>query len=104
MRTPDGRECAYYYEDYYRGADVQECRCPKDPGSAAWSPDLCARCPVPPILLHNGSPWLELTLRIRRMPLLGGRLSVTAMCTKHGIVIPDPIKGCPRDFEDLPPL
>lgn len=102
MRTPDGRECDYYYEDFYRGAEVQECRIPKDPKSAPWAPPLCAKCPVPEILLHNGSPWLVLTLKIRKVPFLGAKLTVTAVCSKHDLVIEDPIKGCPRDFEDLP--
>ena len=102
MRTPDGRQCDFYYEDFYRGADVQECRAPRDPRSAAWSPDLCAKCTVPAILLANGSPWLELTVRFRRIPLLGARVGVGARCTKHDLVIDDPYTGCPKDFEDLP--
>ena len=102
MRTPDGRMCEFYYEDFYRGADVQECRAERDQRSARWTPDLCARCPVPAILLANGSPWLELTVRFQRIPLLGPKVSVSARCTKHDVVIRDPYAGCPRDFEDLP--
>ena len=102
MRTPDGRQCELYYEDFYRGAEIQECRAPRDPRSAEWSPDICAKCPVPAILLANGSPWLELVVRFRRFPFLGAKVSVVARCTKHGIEIPDPYTGCPRDFEDLP--
>ncbi len=102
MRTPDGRECAFYYEDFYRGNDLQECRAPKAPSSARWEPATCSACEVPAILLANGSVWLELTIRIRRLPLLGTRVTVSARCTKHDLVVADPYTGCPRDFEDLP--
>jgi len=102
MRTRDGRPCDYYYEDFNRGADIQECRAERDPRSAAWSPDLCARCPVPEILRANGSPWLELGVRFRKLPLLGPKVSVSAFCSRHGIPIADPYAGCPKDFEDLP--
>jgi hypothetical protein len=102
MRAPDGRECSFYYEDFYRGADLQECRAPKDPRSDGWTTDICARCAVPDILLANGSPWLELTIRIKRRKILGTNVTVTARCTRHDLVLDDPIIGCPRDFEDLP--
>lgn len=102
MRTPDGRECTFYYEDFYRGNDLQECRVPKDRRSDPWTTDTCRECPVPDILLANGSPWLELTIRIRKRPFLGTKVTVTARCTKHGLVLADPYTGCPRDFEDMP--
>ena len=104
MRIPDGRQCEFYYEDYHRIAGMQECRIHKDPRSAQWNVEACSRCPVPDILLANGSPWLELTLRIRRLPLMQPKMLVSARCTKHGIPVPDPYAGCSRDFEDLPEL
>ncbi len=104
MRTPAGTECSFYYEDFYRGNELQECRIPKDPRSKAWDPGTCAHCEVPAILLANGSPWLDLTIRISRWPIVGTRVAVTARCTKHGIPIADPYVGCPRDFEDMPEL
>ena len=102
MRTPSGRECAFYYEDFNRGSDIQECRARKDPRTHRWDPSVCALCPVPDILMANGSPWLEITIRIRRRPLLGTKVSVVARCTKHDLVLSDPMVGCPRDFEDMP--
>lgn len=102
MRTPAGTECSFYYEDFYRGADLQECRAPKDPRSDHWTAGTCAHCAVPEILMANGSPWLELTIRIKDRKLFGTRVVVVARCTKHDLVIEDPITGCPRDFEDLP--
>lgn len=94
MRTPAGAECTFYYEDFARGLERQECRAPKAPGSAKWRPADCAGCPVPPILGANGSPYLELLLNVRPGLLgIGRRVAVTARCSLHGTVS-DPIAGC----------
>ena len=54
MRTPAGVECGNYYEDFYRGRSVQECRLiERNPSSKQWEPKLCARCPVPGIVRAN---------------------------------------------------
>jgi hypothetical protein len=73
MRTPDGRECEHYYEDYFRGREVQECRIPKGERSAYWRPTDCAKCPAPDILRDNASPYLKLTLTIKQTWLGFGR-------------------------------
>jgi hypothetical protein len=105
VRTPDGRPCDLYYEDFARDVlQRQECRAARAPRSAEWRPDVCAHCAVPDILLANGSPDLRLTIDIRRRMLLGVKVTVTARCARHDIVIPDPYVGCPRDLEDLPPF
>jgi len=95
--TPAGDECRYYYEDFARGASVQECRVAKAPGSALWTSAVCARCPVPGITAANGSPDLELRItiaqgKLKRTP----RVSVEAWCRLHGPVISDPHVGCPE--------
>jgi hypothetical protein len=106
MRTPAGKECRYYYEDYYRGTEVQECRLVKDnPESARWHPSDCAKCPVPAILNANASKDMELKLTIR--PKLLGfvrQFDVSARCIRHRIPIEDPYVGCPKCNEERPGL
>lgn len=102
MRTPAGTECRYYYQDFHRGRDVQECRNIKaNPSSLPWRPSDCSRCPVPAILNANSSPDLALNITVKPVMLgLGRRIEVTAFCTRHNIAIEDPYVGCPRDAEE----
>jgi hypothetical protein len=106
MRTPAGKECKHYYEDYNRGRNIKECRLVKDnPDSLPWRPSDCARCPVPDILNANASPDMVLTLRLDNR-LLGLRraYTVTATCIKHDISIDDPYVGCPHCNAERPGL
>jgi hypothetical protein len=102
MRTPAGTECRYYYQDFHRGRDLQECRNIKaNPFSLAWMPSDCGRCPVPGILNANSSPDLELKVTVKSK-MLGFRryIEVTAFCLRHGISIENPYTGCPLDAEE----
>jgi hypothetical protein len=104
MRTPVGKECPHYYEDYYRGREIQECRLAKtNPVSERWSPGDCGRCSVPEILAANSSRDMELKLRISSS-LLGiiRRVEVSAYCLKHRIPIQDPYTGCPKCSDERP--
>jgi len=96
MRTPAGKECPHYYEDFHRGRDIQECRLVKaNPDSAPWRPKDCFRCPVPDILRANASEDLRLQLTIR--PVLLGfvrQMRVDAWCDKHDVTIENPYVGC----------
>jgi hypothetical protein len=95
MINPAGAECAYYYEDFQRGANRQECRALDEVRSSAWQPSDCARCPVPTVLAANGSPLLRLAVTIRPGVLgIGRRLLVEARCTEHGVITTDPRAGC----------
>jgi hypothetical protein len=97
VRTPSGVECALYYEDHYRGKEQRVCRARRGDRSLRWRPTDCATCPVPGILLRNGSPFLQLTLTTTREGLLRRRAtSVEAWCTRHALPIADPIVGCPE--------
>ncbi len=102
MRTPAGKECPHYYEDFNRGREIQECRLAMaNPDSLPWRPKDCARCPVPDILRANASPDLRLKLTIR--PVLLGfvrQMRVEAWCEKHDIPIDNPYVGCPLDAEE----
>jgi hypothetical protein len=106
MRTPAGKECLHYYEDFHRGRTTQECRLVKEnPESAPWRPKDCARCPVPEILMANASETMHLRLTIR--PVLLGfvrQMKVDAWCDKHDVPIEDPYTGCPICAEENPAL
>lgn len=106
MKTPAGRECKHYYEDYFRGRDVQECRLiKKNPASLWWKPSDCTKCPVPDILNANASPNMELTLTIgRRFLSFGRKATVEAYCIRHDIPVADPYVGCPKCAESNPGL
>ncbi|PJF42243.1 MAG: hypothetical protein CUN55_10285 [Phototrophicales bacterium] len=105
MRTPSGRLCDYYYEDFHRGRNVQECRIPKGERSVPWQPEYCTKCPIPDILRANASPNLELTLTIRSIWLgFGRKMLVEAWCRKHDIPISDPYVGCKICNDERPGL
>jgi len=95
MRTPAGKECRHYYQDFHRGREIQECRLAKEnPDSERWHPNDCSRCPVPDILLANADPNMELTLTIKKGFLgLTRKIEVTAEDKRTGKPIEDPYVG-----------
>jgi hypothetical protein len=103
MRTPAGAECRYYYEDFHRGRQTQECRLVKaSRGSLPWTPDLCGKCPVPAILRANGSPDLRLEGSVRKRFGLLRRIEVDAYCLRHMREVAEPIQGCPECAAEVP--
>jgi hypothetical protein len=106
MKTPAGHECRYYYQDFHRGRNLQECRLQKEnTGSLPWEPRDCSTCPVPEILRANASPDMELTLTIRNKFFIFGReLDVQARCRLHNLRIDDPYVGCPKCNASKPGL
>jgi hypothetical protein len=106
MRTPAGKECRHYYEDYYRGRETQECRLIQaNPASLRWKPSDCKQCPVPDILNANSSPDMQLQLTAKpRLLGLGRQLEVKASCLRHHIEIEDPFVGCPKCNAERPGL
>jgi hypothetical protein len=106
MRTPAGKECKFYYADYYRGRDIEECRLVKgNPDSLYWRPSDCQKCPVPDMLNANSSPDLELELTIKPRVLgFGRQLEVTGYCRRHQIPIENIYTGCPECNKERPGL
>ena len=109
MITPAGRECRYYYADYYRGRERQECRLiAQNKRSAPWKPELCRSCPAPGILRANACPNLVLYGSAEKN-LLGliKRMKVSAICKLSNEVVKEPHIGCgkchplPDVFKDL---
>lgn len=104
MITPAGVECRYYYADYYRGRERQECRLiAQHRGSEPWQPRLCASCPVPGILRTNACPNLVLEGRVERRFLgLARRVVVGAICSRYLVEVPEPQVGCGHCHEERP--
>ncbi|MCO5183995.1 MAG: hypothetical protein M9941_06900 [Anaerolineae bacterium] len=104
MRTPAGKECRFYYQDFHRGANEQECRLvAAATNSAAWRPEDCAQCPVPEILMANNDPNLVLEARIKKGVLrIGRKVEVNAFCSKHLVTVSNPHIGCPQCAAERP--
>jgi hypothetical protein len=101
MKTPAGKECHHYYEDYHRGRSKQECRLLLKSSGQKWKPSDCSHCPVPDILWANASPDLLLDASIDNGFFgIGRHVNVVASCMKHQIVIEDPFVGCQECSRD----
>jgi hypothetical protein len=105
MRTPAGKECSYFYGDYHRGRNRQECRLlDAAPGPGRWTADLCKTCPVPDIQAANACPNLTLEGQVgRRFIILGRMVNVRAYCTKTLQPVAEPHVGCGQ-CHPLPPI
>jgi len=106
MRTPAGKECRFYYQDFFRGRSDQECRLIKaNPRSPQWKPADCANCPVPDILMANSNPNLVLEATVKTGVLgIGRRVAVKAFCSRHLIDVEQPEVGCPQCAAERPGL
>ena len=104
MLTPAGKECRYYYADYFRGREMQECRLVgRSRQSGAWTPSLCRACPVPSILRANACPNMVLEGKVVRALFgLRTRVQVTAACSRHLVEIAHPHVGCGHCHEQGP--
>lgn len=104
MLTPAGNECRYYYADYFRGRERQECRLlDQNPVSEAWRPELCKGCPVPGILRANACPNLVLeAIVVKRFFGLRRDVVVDAVCSKHLVAVSEPHVGCGHCHEERP--
>jgi len=88
--------CEFYFEDYYRGMDRQECRLLARSGEGhRWTIGLCRSCPVPRIREANRCPDMILEARVSSAFLgLGRKVSVTAFCTRTMQDVKEPMVGC----------
>ena len=104
MRTPAGKECRYFYGDYYRGRDHEECRLLNTQSPPLpWKPDLCTGCPVPEILLANACVYLELNPQLTRsFPFTRQQVKVKTYCSKTQRAGFDAHIGC-GECHSLPP-
>lgn len=105
MRTPTGKECRYFYGDYYRGRSQEECRLLQAAAPPlTWTSELCVSCPVPEILLANACQFMELRPKLERpFPFIKQQVKVSVSCVKNGRVGFDPHIGC-GECHLLPPV
>lgn len=115
MRTPAGKDCKYFYGDYYRGKNLEECRLLKD-ANLEWVPRLCEQCPIPDIMLANSCENLIYTPEVKKPFFLSRpQVEVIAYCSKTNQVVQEPRIGCgechpalhnfvilPNDTDDTP--
>ncbi len=95
MRTPAGVDCEFYYQDYHRGRERQECRLiARRPTAEQWRPELCRTCAVPRILQANRCPNMALEARVKRRFGLVRRMEVLAVCTLKQCEVKEPTVGC----------
>ena len=95
MKTPAGKECKYFYGDYFRGKNVEECRLLQESGQR-WSADLCKTCPVPDVQLANACETMQLEGHVLR-PIYAAfqrRVHITAFCEKTKRDVKEPHVGC----------
>lgn len=104
MRTPDGIDCPFFFGDYYRGRQREECRLLKASGNhEGWKTDLCKSCPVPGITRANACPNMTLRAEISSLIFgIGKRVKVTAYCKQAGATVKEPHVGCGQ-CHPLPP-
>jgi hypothetical protein len=95
MRTPAGLECKYFYGDYFRGRNHEECNLLKS-ASINWRPDYCKKCPVPSILMANACEFMVLSPRVARpvTNFFKPQVEVTAFCQKTNREVKEPHIGC----------
>lgn len=89
--------CRYFYGDYHRGKNVEECRllARNRDNERPWRRKLCDSCPIPELIIVSQCRHLELEAEVKRR-FLRDQVDVTfAMCTKHLIELDDP-RHCPR--------
>ena len=92
MKTPAGTECKFFYGNYFRGRNNEECRLIGN----AWKRPLCNTCPVPGILRANACETMQLEGEVTRSlgSLFQKRVEVRARCSKTGLAGFDPHVGC----------
>ncbi len=93
---PEPVDCKYFYGDYFRGRDHEECRLleASPDNRRSWQRKLCDTCPVPEIVRATSSRGLALEAAVTRK-FLRERVEITfAVCTEHMLELDDPAH-CP---------
>lgn len=103
MKTPAGQECRYFYGDYHRGRNHEECRLLNSANPPQeWNPQLCFTCPVPGILQANACEHMKLKPTVHRpLFILKPRVKIKAYCEKTKRIVEEPHVGC-GECHDLP--
>ena len=105
MQTPAGTECPYFYGNYFRGREQEECRLiGNTPSPGNWTPKLCFSCPVPEIIRANACKNMILSAKVKKRPFGFKReVVVSAYCTQTKRTVEKPEIGC-GECHPLPPF
>lgn len=94
MKTPYGKECPYFYGDYRRGRNHEECRLLSD-HQLQWESRLCEKCKVPEIRMANACENMELIPSLEKLFFIGkSQIQIKAYCHKTEKIVEDPRIGC----------
>jgi hypothetical protein len=89
--------CRYFYGDYFRGKNKEECRLvgSNPDNERPWRRKLCDSCPVPELLIASNSRDLVLEAQVKRKFLRDGVEVTFAICAKHMVELGNP-RHCPQ--------
>jgi hypothetical protein len=106
MRTPYGIECPYFYGDYFRGKNKEECRLiVSNTKTGQWSVEMCKTCRVPGITRANACENMTLYASVKKgMGKLGRKVTVTAYCSRSKSEVKVPEVGCDLCHKDVAQL
>lgn len=94
MLTPAGKECRYFYGDYYRGRQHEECRLLNAAG-LKWRSYLCQKCPIPEIVQANACEHMQFHPRLERaFVLMQPQVKIKTTCSKCECDVDQPRVGC----------
>lgn len=101
MITPAGKECTFFYGDYFRGRENEECRL-LEPAGLEWTPVLCNTCPMPEIFQANGCENMRFSPEIKK-PLffMKPQVIISTSCVKCECEVEEPEIGCGLCHPDL---
>jgi hypothetical protein len=97
--------CRYFYGDYHRGSQREECRLlDANPNNVySWRRKHCNSCPVPELMLNSNCRQLMLEAKVERR-FLRERVEVSfAVCGRHLIELEDPqhCPECAKEWEQV---
>ena len=94
MKTPFGKECSFFFGDYHRGRDREECRLLLD-FNLQWKTDLCRTCKMPGIQQANGCENMTFTPSLfRPLLVLKQQVRIQTFCKKNQVPVDIPEIGC----------
>lgn len=104
MKTPAGKECEFFYGNYFRGKSDEECRLlSHKEGKSKWTRDLCFTCPVPRIKMANSCSFMILHASVQKKFLgMKRQVVINATCSKSGQKVDVPEIGCGECHPDNP--
>ena len=95
MRTPAGKECPYFYGDYFRGREREECQLLQS-ASLRWQPSHCSSCPIPAISAANSCEHMQFHPTLKKPLVIIGKthVSIDVYCRKCECSVAEPRIGC----------